>query len=365
MGFEEKGDAPRPYVPQEGDTLDSIAERETAMGNPITAATIARFNWGTDDPEEIEAFMRDRLGCRKRNKKNRFIIAGDDTPRFPLQIPPFRPHADGETERRHVFRVRKQSSPQQFLACSHIPGVTFGFNKSFVHPSVRGYLKKLERLTRAHPKAKVMIFGHTDSVGSDLYNKKLSERRAWSVHAYIINDTAAWETLYNHGDEHWGAAEIQEILAALGHNPGPIDGQIGPQTQSAMRSFLGVDQSAPVQNDADFRRQLFAAYMTGRGDIDIPANRFTDPPFMGCAEFNPVEETEGPRQWNRRVTFFLFHPDRVPILPCQFADIAPCQKQMVQSSPRHRPSFRCSYFDSLAHTCKSDPPEQHGLRFSI
>jgi hypothetical protein len=179
----------------------------------------------------------------------------------------------------------------------------------------------------------------------------LSERRAWSVHAFVTNDPDAWEVLYNHPDEDWGLAVIQEILADLGYEPGEPDGDMGPLTRAAMRAFLGLAEGEPVENNAAFRKQLFGAYMSGRHDIDLPPERFVEPGYMGCGEFNPAVDEGGAREKNRRVTFFFVHPDRVPKLPCAFADVGPCKKQMVSLASRHTPTFRCSFFDSFASRC--------------
>lgn len=44
------------------------------------------------------------------------------------------------------------------------------------------------RLKKEAPSAKLRVTGHTDSVGSDAYNKKLSDRRAHSVVEYLISN---------------------------------------------------------------------------------------------------------------------------------------------------------------------------------
>ena len=364
MAFQSHDDA-KVYQHRDGDTLDTIAARETEAGNPITWQELARYNWGTDDPEEVDAFLRDDLGARARTEDGRLALRSDDSPRKPLKVP-LQFEATGLALcQTHKIRVRLRSAPKQFLECSHLPGVTFAFDSSFLRPNVVGYLKKLEVVARRNPEAKIMIFGHTDGVGDDLYNKQLSERRAFSAHAFITNDPDAWEVLYNHADEGWGLPVVQEILAALGHDPGAPDGDWGPQTRADIRSFLGLPDDAAVANDAAFRRDLFAAYMADKHDIDLPPNRFMDPGYMGCGEFNPVEEADGPNEWNRRVTFFFFHEDRLPTLPCEFAATGACEKQMVEVSPRNHASFKCSFFDSLAKRCRSDPPQQYSLRFSI
>lgn len=44
------------------------------------------------------------------------------------------------------------------------------------------------RLKQEAPSAKLRVTGHTDSVGSDTYNQKLSDRRAHSVVEYLISN---------------------------------------------------------------------------------------------------------------------------------------------------------------------------------
>ena len=39
----------------------------------------------------------------------------------------------------------------------------------------------------SHPGLKIEVEGHTDSVGSDEYNQKLSEQRADSVREYLMS----------------------------------------------------------------------------------------------------------------------------------------------------------------------------------
>lgn len=334
---------------QPGEALADVAARETAAGNPLTEAALARYNWGIDDPVEVEILMRDRLGCRARRPGGRFVVAEDDTPDATLHIPEPFEAGPMALNRTYELRVRRTPAlPPQRLGCCSLPGVTFRLDSSFVQPTVASHLQALEALATQHPTAKIQIFGHADAVGDALYNKKLSERRAWSVYAFLTNDVDAWETLYDHPDETWGLAVVQEILAHLGHDPGPLDSDWGPQTRAAMRAFLELPDDAAVQNDGAFRQQLFAAYMAHVHDIDLPPERFLAPGYMGCGEFNRLEETEGAFADNRRVTFFLFHPDRLPTLPCAFADTAPCQRQMVTPEHHYTPSFRCSFYDSLA-----------------
>lgn len=285
MGFDTRANAKK-YQAQEGDTLAKIAERECAAGNNLTWQDIARFNWGTDDPKEINIFFRDELGARLRDADNNFVISADDTPTGELLIPVRFKKQGLAPDKTHKLALKATPvPPTQFLQCCAVPGITFETDKSFVRPIVVGALQELDKIAKENPDAKIMIFGHTDKVGDDIYNKKLSERRAKSVYAFITDDVDTWEQLYN--QESWGVATIQAILLELGHDPGPIDGIMGSQTEDAMRDFLGVPPNTPVKNDAPFRKKLFAAYMTGIRDVEISVDRFMEPKHMGCGEYNP------------------------------------------------------------------------------
>jgi len=64
--------------------------------------------------------------------------------------------------------------------------VSFDFNKATIKPAFMPSLDKLARLLTKYDRTVVHVVGHTDSVGSDDYNQRLSERRAESVADYLI-----------------------------------------------------------------------------------------------------------------------------------------------------------------------------------
>lgn len=162
------------YRSKSGDTLETIAEREAAAGNPVTAEEIARFNWGTDDPEEIQTLLRDELGARARDGEAAFVLSSDDQPRRDLRIPEKFEQRGFSLERTHQIRVSRKTCPKQFLDCYSLPAITFDFDSAFVKPAVVDHLAAVERLIRNHPDSRIMVFGHTDAVGDEMYNKKLS-----------------------------------------------------------------------------------------------------------------------------------------------------------------------------------------------
>lgn len=354
MAFENRGRGVR-YEPRDGDNLEAIAERATAEGHPVSWQEIAAFNWGTEDPEEVEALKRDKLGCRHRNDANEMVISADEPRARDLVIPRrFEARPSLSVDRVYQLRVRKKDCPKQFLACASFPALTFATKSSFIRPSVIDQLVHLEGLFKRHPDAKVMIFGHADKVDDVSFNKKLSERRAWSAYGFLVKDPSVWETLYNHDDEVWGVPVVQEILADLGYDPGEKSAKLTEPTRRAMRELLALPPDAPVANDAAFRRELFSAYMNGKHAIELPEHGFVEPGYMGCSEFNPVFDTEEDSESNRRATFYFFHPDRIPAFPCRFGDVGPCQKQLVSRETRHKTTFGCSFYDSMACRCKRE-----------
>jgi outer membrane protein OmpA-like peptidoglycan-associated protein len=65
--------------------------------------------------------------------------------------------------------------------------VLFDFGKSTLRPGAREKLAKIAGIVLAHPGLNLEIEGHTDSVGSDEFNQKLSEERAAAVRQYLAS----------------------------------------------------------------------------------------------------------------------------------------------------------------------------------
>ncbi|WP_169777650.1 OmpA family protein [Campylobacter mucosalis] len=60
-------------------------------------------------------------------------------------------------------------------------GVNFAFDSYKVSPTYAAEIKKVAEFMSEHPDYKVVLAGHTDSVGKEAYNQKLSEKRANAV----------------------------------------------------------------------------------------------------------------------------------------------------------------------------------------
>ncbi|MCY1294844.1 Outer membrane porin F [compost metagenome] len=65
--------------------------------------------------------------------------------------------------------------------------VKFDFDKSVVKEESYGDIKNLADFMQQYPATTTTVEGHTDSVGTDAYNQKLSERRADAVKDVLVN----------------------------------------------------------------------------------------------------------------------------------------------------------------------------------
>jgi len=68
----------------------------------------------------------------------------------------------------------------------NISDVLFDFNKFTLKPGAREKLAKVSGILLAYPGLQIQLEGHTDAVGSEEYNQKLSEDRAGSVRDYVV-----------------------------------------------------------------------------------------------------------------------------------------------------------------------------------
>jgi outer membrane protein OmpA-like peptidoglycan-associated protein len=84
-----------------------------------------------------------------------------------------------------VEEVEASPDLREALPRIEIDTVRFGFNEAFVRPEEVGNLDRIgeimERVLSKHPREVFLIEGHTDAVGSDAANLKLSRERAAAI----------------------------------------------------------------------------------------------------------------------------------------------------------------------------------------
>jgi len=77
--------------------------------------------------------------------------------------------------------------------------VLFDFGKYDLRAEAREKLAKLSGIILGHPGLNLAVEGHTDNVGSDELNQKLSEQRAESVRGYLIKQGLVDNTVTSRG----------------------------------------------------------------------------------------------------------------------------------------------------------------------
>jgi len=95
------------------------------------------------------------------------------------------------------------------------------------------------RFAEAHPGLKVLIVGHTDTVGGSGVNLKLSDKRAENVLRFLQGDRDGGVKTCEHSQ----VRDVQLVLdwaaRAFGFqsHPGPVDNVLGPRTERAQDRF--------------------------------------------------------------------------------------------------------------------------------
>ena len=225
------------------------------------------------------------------------------------------------------------------------------------------------RYARANPDKKILITGHTDSVGSDEANVRLSQIRAQSAHGMIVGlrdqfAEACWgphltaESRYPNGGDGSKKGVLWDdygdvlnwISVHLGwpcrtgypkSPPWLYDATL--QFQSAYNaSDLGPSSAKPLKRSGKFdvatwgavydcyESKLAEALHTDlAGLAELRAElRFVkaDQPWVGCGEFKTVDQVGRDNyrsQKNRRVEVLFFDPGEESDLPCLAAACQP------------------------------------------
>ncbi|MEJ2640299.1 MAG: OmpA family protein [Desulfosarcinaceae bacterium] len=64
--------------------------------------------------------------------------------------------------------------------------VTFDFDSATVRPGLYNEIDRIAQIMIKYPQTEIMVGGYTDSVGSEQYNQRLSERRAEAVKNLLV-----------------------------------------------------------------------------------------------------------------------------------------------------------------------------------
>ena len=209
----------------DGDELNDFEEVKVSKTNPLIPDT---DNDGLNDGEEVNKYKTDPL---KADTDGDGLNDGDEVLNY--KTDPLKVDTDGDglsdyaevmTHKTDPLVVDTDSGsigdgvevkrgtdpldPSDDVVEINVPivleGITFAFNKYEITPESEKILMGALKTLQKHPGIVVEISGHTDNVGSDAYNQKLSERRANAVKAWLVAKGISADriTTSGYGEEH-------------------------------------------------------------------------------------------------------------------------------------------------------------------
>lgn len=81
----------------------------------------------------------------------------------------------------------------------NLPDVLFAFDSAALAPEARDTVSEIANVLHQSPNRRVSIEGHTDSVGSEAYNLRLSRDRADSVASALVREGTESRRISTHG----------------------------------------------------------------------------------------------------------------------------------------------------------------------
>lgn len=206
-------------------------------------------------------------------------------------------------------------------------------------------------LQQAHenPDQKLLVAGHTDTMGDPAYNRQLSLARAKNVLHALTGNKDGWVSI---AEQHHQVEDYQQILKWVAFiwawpcDPGEIDNVHNAETDAAVRKFQELaseEFGAPLTVDGIVGKQtwgaMFAVYQRMLADLlDVSESELRDrqgklvfvaKKTVGCGESFQAEregEDEVESRANRRVQVLFFDPDEEPKLACH-----PSETQVIRT----------------------------------
>jgi len=102
--------------------------------------------------------------------------------------------AERDASEMEVERLR-----EDLLRVSVSSEASFDFDRADIKPEFKPTLDRVARVLRDDPGLRITIIGFTDSVGSEAYNLRLSQRRADATASYLISQGVAASQIATEG----------------------------------------------------------------------------------------------------------------------------------------------------------------------
>ncbi|MFP7673801.1 OmpA family protein [Marivita sp. S0852] len=126
----------------------------------------------------------------------------------------------------------------QRFASEVMTTVNFAFNSAVLDSGARDTLREQAHWIRQFPEVRFRVYGHTDAVGSEAYNKRLGLNRAHAVVNYLASqgiDKSRLEAVVSFGEtqplivtegrERRNRRTVTEVSGFVGSHPTVMDGK--------------------------------------------------------------------------------------------------------------------------------------------
>lgn len=128
--------------------------------------------------------------------------------------------------------------------------INFEFNKSDLDAEARAVLTRQANWIRQFPEVRFTVYGHTDLVGSQAYNRSLGLRRAQAAVAFLISqgiDRSRLEAVASFG-------ETQPLIVTEGRER---------QNRRTVTEVSGFVESNPLVLNGKYAQIIFRNYVGG------------------------------------------------------------------------------------------------------
>lgn len=141
------------------------------------------------------------------------------------------------------------------------PMVNFDFDSAALDATSMAVLREQANWIRQFPEVRFRVYGHTDLVGSDAYNKSLGLRRARAVVNYLVGQGVSRSRLeavvsfgetqpliVTEGRERKNRRTVTEVTGFVQNASGPLHGKYAA---IIFRQYVGSAGAKPQTTDAD------------------------------------------------------------------------------------------------------------------
>ncbi len=160
-------------------------KRETDAQRAAAQADIERATREKAEAEAARAAaIEQQQAAQAETEKAR--LAAEDSDRLRQKAESEKAELRGQLLRQFNLILQTRDTARGLIV--NMSDVLFDTAKYTLRPGAREKLAKVSGIILGHPGLRLEVEGHTDSVGGDEYNQRLSEQRAASVRDYLVRE---------------------------------------------------------------------------------------------------------------------------------------------------------------------------------